>query len=38
MIRGTHKQRIPNDDIEDVALLRNILRQAGVSEDEYLGA
>lgn len=38
MKRGALKVRIPNQDIEDVSLLREILRQAGISEDEWTAA
>lgn len=38
MQRGSLKVRIPNQDIEDVALLREILRQASITPDEYIGA
>jgi predicted RNA binding protein YcfA (HicA-like mRNA interferase family) len=40
MVKGTHKQRIPNphgDDIR-VPLLREILRQAGISDGEWNSA
>lgn len=39
MVKGAHKQRIPNphggDDGVRVALLKEILRQAGISEEEW---
>jgi hypothetical protein len=38
MKRGPLKVRLPNQDIEDVSLLRHILRQAGISEDEWTNA
>jgi hypothetical protein len=38
MMRGALKVRIPNQDIEDVSLLREILRQASVTEDEWMQA
>ena len=40
MKRGKQKQRIPNEhagDI-DISLLRIILKQAGISDDEWNGA
>jgi hypothetical protein len=40
MIKGTRKQRIPNphgDDIR-VSLLRELLRQAGIADDEWTSA
>ena len=38
MKRGALKVRVPTHDIEDVGLLREILRQAGVSEEEWIQA
>lgn len=38
MKRGPLKVRIPNQDIEDVSLLRAILRQADISEDDWNAA
>jgi hypothetical protein len=40
MIKGTHKQRIPNPHGGDVRLplLREILRQAGITDDEWNAA
>jgi len=37
MFKGTHKQRIPNPHQSDihVSLLREILRQAGITDDEW---
>jgi hypothetical protein len=40
MTKGRHKQRIPNEhegDI-DVSLLGEILRQAGISRDDWMKA
>jgi len=40
MKRGRHKQRIPNvheGDI-DISLLKEILSQAGITEEEYVNA
>lgn len=37
MVKGAHKQRIPNTDCGR-DLLKEILRQAGISEDEWMGA
>ena len=40
MKRGRHKQRIPNEhegDI-DISLLKEILSQAGITEEEYVNA
>lgn len=38
MKRGALKVRIPNQDIQDAGLLREILRQADITADEYLEA
>ncbi len=37
MLKGTRKQRIPNEHHEDIsqALLAEILRQAGISREEW---
>jgi hypothetical protein len=39
MARGTRKQRIPNSHTDPVhiSLLREILRQAGITNDEWDG-
>jgi hypothetical protein len=40
MVRGAHKQRIPNPHQGDihVSLLREISRQAGITDDEWNAA
>ena len=40
MVKGTHKQRIPNPHHGDIriALLREVLRQANITDDEWNGA
>jgi predicted RNA binding protein YcfA (HicA-like mRNA interferase family) len=40
MVRGTHKQRIPNPHQSDIdrSLLAEILRQANIDEDTWLSA
>jgi hypothetical protein len=38
MRKGLRTPRLPNTDVDDVDLLRRILKQAGVSRDEFLDA
>lgn len=35
MLRGSLRVRVPNQDIEDRGLLREILRQAGMTREEW---
>jgi predicted RNA binding protein YcfA (HicA-like mRNA interferase family) len=40
MVKDTHRQRIPNDHGSEIGigLLKEILRQAGIPDDEWDGA